>query len=163
MNVQEFLTYFRNDILEDSSFKGYNDYKKWHSLFFEKSKAFQISSKQSYFEQLSQLVDSGNYSDYYEFLSEFSYLNIFTEDDEIQFANFIRKLAKELNKIEKKDKMEVVLIFIYSLSDFLLHHFFPITVLKEPLKELKDRIFETRKLDHEKTGELVIRFIDLMI
>lgn len=163
MSVQEFLAFFRDDLSKVLSPSTYDEYQKWQPIFFEKTQAFHNLAKRSYFEQINKIIDDSNYFNYYGDLSKFSYLGLFRNNDEIEFSNLIEKIVRKLNVIENTTEMEDTLSFTYSFSDFLLHEYYPEHELKKSLKKLKDKIIEVRELDKKKTGELIIRFIDLMI
>lgn len=168
MNVQEFLAFFRNNIPNSNNIEWtFDDYQKWHPIFFERTSDFHQKVKQSYFEQTNKLVDENDFQKYYGIgsLSEFAYLGLFEEDDEVEFSNLIRKLTYKLDKTENESEIKAILDFIYSLADFLLHEYYPEkeSELRKLLIELKMKIQEKNKCDCEKIGELVIRFIDLMI
>jgi len=168
MDVREFLIYFRNDIPDSANIEWtFDDYLQWHPIFFEKTSEFHQKAKQSYFEQTNKLVDENNFQRYFGIgaLSEFAYLGLFNKEDEDNFSELVRKLTYKVNAIENEPEMEDVLHFIYSLVDFLLHEIYPEenSDLRKSLIEMKIKILEKDRFDHENTGELVIRFIDLMI
>lgn len=167
MNVQEFLSFFRNDIPNWDNVRTYDDYKQWHSTFFKLTTDFHQKVKQSFFEQTNKLVDENDFQKYYGIgtLSEFAYLGLFNEDDEVKFSDLIRKLTNKLDKTENESEVKDILDFIYSLADFLLHEYFPEeeSELRKLLVHLKLKILEKNEHDKEEIGELVIRFIDLMI
>lgn len=168
MNVQEFLVFFRKDIPNsDNTEWTFDDYQKWHLIFYELTSNFHQKVKQSYFEQTNKLVDENDFQKYYGIgtLSEFAYLGLFKEEDEVEFSNLIRKLTNKLNKTENESEIKDILDFTYSLADFLLHEYYPEeeSDLRKSVIELKIKILEIQRYDRDKIGELVIRFIDLMI
>lgn len=167
MNVQEFLSFFRIDIPNRHDIKTFDDYKQWHATFFKLTADFHQKVKQSFFEQTNKLVDDNDFQKYYGIgtLSEFAYLGLFNEEDEVKFSDLIRKLTNKLDKTENESEIKDILDFIYSLADFLLHEYYPEeeSELRKLLVNLKLKILEKNEHDKEKIGELVIRFIDLMI
>jgi hypothetical protein len=168
MNVQEFLVFFRKEIPNSDNIEwSIDDYQKWHPIFYELTSNLHDKVKQSYFEQTNLLIDENNFQKYYGIgtLSEFAYLGLFEEKDEVEFSNLIRKLTNKLDKTENESEIKDILDFIYNLADFLLHEYYPVeeSELRKTLIELKMKIQEKNKYDCENIGELVIRFIDLMI
>ena len=167
MDVQEFLVFFRNDIpkINDIDWT-FEKHKKWHPIFLDKTSDFHQKVKQSYFEQTNKLIEENDFQKYYGIgkLSEFAYLGLFVEEDEFEFSNLIRKLTSKLHKTENESEIKIILDFIYNFTDFLLHEYYPNKQgeLRKVLIDLKMKILEIDKYESEKTGELIIRFIDLM-
>ncbi len=168
MNVQEFLVFFRKEIPHlQSTESAFDDYQKKHLIFHELTSNFHNKAKQSYFEQINKLIDKNDFQKYYGIgtLSEFAYLGLFGEKDEVEFSNLIRKLTNKLDITDNESEIKEILDFIYSLTDFILHEYYPEEggELRRSIIELKIKILEIEKYDHEKIGELIIRFLDLMI
>lgn len=162
MDVKEFLSHFKADIPIITDAWTYDDYLKWHSEFYKKTLEFHSSAKQSYFELSNQLIDNRVYFDTTGTLGNFAYLGLFTDEDETEFVNLIRKATFNLTKIDNEADMETILSYLYWMSDFLFHEIDYRYKIALVMKELKTKIEETKNLDKKGTGELVVRFIDLI-
>ena len=94
----------------------------------------------------------------------FAHLELFIESDHPNFTKLINKLSDNLLKIQTLESMEQALNFIYSYVDFIFHSIYPCgKELEVSLLVLKSNILKTEALDDEEVGELVIRFIDMML
>jgi len=134
MEVQEFLNLFRGDIPDINNTEwSFDHYQKWHPMFYKKTLDFHRSVKQSYFEQTYKLIDENNYSLYYGPLSEFSYLGLFNEEDEIKFVCLIRKLTGKIDETEEEYRMGILLDYLYYIADFLLHEYYHYNGTKESI------------------------------
>jgi hypothetical protein len=172
MTVQEFFIHFRYNLPRKPRNRNwtFSDYQKWHLVFYEQTAPFHISVKQSFFEQVNELIDKASYSKvraqlYQKKLCRFAHLGLFTQEDEANFAIIVKKLSQQLLATNNSEEMEALLWNIYSLADFLMHEIYPENEesgLVSALRELRSTILETKKLDKEGTGELVIRFINSM-
>ena len=162
MNVQEFLIKFKSDIpdTEDPNYL----YSEWKPLFFNKTAKYHKLVIASYFEQVNNIIGETNYDLYYPELVLFARLELFTESDQPNFAKVISKLSDNLLRIQTLESMKQALNFIYPYMDFIFHYVYPCDKeLMVSLLVLKSNILKTETLDKEKVGELVIRFIDLML
>ncbi|NMH27674.1 hypothetical protein [Flavobacterium silvaticum] len=161
MTVQEFLTVYKNDIPE--MWDSYISFEDWRTAFYQKTLVFHQETKQSYFEQVGKIIAQNNYDAYYPDLVKYAYSGLFTKNDEISFVILIQQLIAKTDSITVESEMQELLEFIYSLSDFFVHEYFPENRLRSSLTKLKAKIIEKENLDKEGTRESIFRFFDLML
>jgi hypothetical protein len=162
MDVKEFLAHFKDD-LPVNTFDDYDQYLKWQRAFYKKTLPYHDTAKQSYFHEENRLVDNGYSHPDAGHLREFAYLGLFTNQDELEFSNLIGKVSGNLVKIDNEQDMDTALNYLYGMADFILHEIQHGDKLSDSFKDLKSKIIETKKLDTEGIGELVVRFIDLIV
>jgi len=163
MDVREFLLKYQDDLPKVLKKRGaFDDYEKWLNDFHKKTLVDHCMVKQSYFEQTKKLINEANYSEYYGDLGEFAYLGLFDENDEEEFSMIINNLALKLDELEDEDEVENILGFLYTFMDFILHEYYPERKLLTSISNLRLKIVDKKAFDKKETGELVLRFINLM-